>query len=145
MSEKIWKCRYGEHAPFWVAVLFFSRADGQCFIPPCIVHKGIEYSCDLHYGVPDEWLVHHTPSGYMDRDGWFKVIHIFSKLAGAHAGKKNLFYNGHDSHWDTDALDLMASSFVQPFVLKAGDSENDQPNDNGSSAKLKACYNHRKS
>ena len=71
---------------------------------------------------------------------------MFSKLAGAHAGNKQiLFYDGHNSYWDDDTLDLMASSFVQPFVLKAGDSENDQPNANGSNAKLKACYNHRKS
>ena len=39
----------------------------------------------------------------------------------------------------------MSEHFVQPFVLKAGDSENDQPQDNGSNTKLKSCYNNRKS
>ena len=38
----------------------------------------------------------------------------------------------------------MSDNFIQPFVLKAGDSENDQPQDNGSNAKLKSCYNQRK-
>ena len=71
---------------------------------------------------------------------------MFTKLSGASKGNiQILFYDGHDSHWDADALDIMATSFVQPFVLKAGNSENDQPNDNGSNAKLKSCYNDRKS
>ena len=145
MSEKIWKCKDGEHAPFWVTVLFFTRADGQCFLPPCIVHKGVDYSCDFNWKIPDDWIVHATPSGYMDRDGWFKVINMFTQLSGAQAGNiQILYYDGHDSHWDADAMDLMAANHVQPFVLKAGDSENDQPNDNGPNAKLKACYNERK-
>ena len=66
MTEKIWKCRDGEHTSFWVTVLFFTRADGQCFIPPVIVHKGGELTADFTYGVPDDWVVHNTPSGYMD-------------------------------------------------------------------------------
>ena len=77
MSEKIWKCRDGEHAPFWVAVLFFARADGQCFLPHCVAHKGAEYTGNSNWKIPDDWVVHHTPSRYMDRDGWFKVINMF--------------------------------------------------------------------
>ena len=58
----------------------------------------------------------------MDRDGWYKVIRMFTKLGGAHAGKiQIMFYDGHDSHWDAEALDVMANNFIQPFVLKAGD------------------------
>ena len=30
---------------------------------------------------------------------------------------------------------------IQPFILKAGDSINDQPNDNGPNSTLKALYN----
>ena len=82
----------------------------------------------------------------MDKDGWYKVINMFTKKAGASADNiQILYYDGHDSHWDSDALDLMCERFIQPFVLKAGDSENDQPQDNGSNAKLKSCYNNRKS
>ena len=82
----------------------------------------------------------------MDRDGWYKVIRMLPNLGGAHAGDiQILFYDGHDSHCDADALDVMANNFIRPFVLKAGDSENDRPNDNGSNAKLKACGNKRKS
>ena len=34
---------------------------------------------------------------------------------------------------------------IQPFILKAGDSGNDQPNDNGQNFKLKSIYNEAKS
>ena len=82
----------------------------------------------------------------MDRDGWFKVINMFQYLSGAHAGNKQiLYFDGHVSHCDANAMDLMAANHVQPFILKAGDSKNNQPNNNGSNAKLKACYNLRKS
>ena len=34
---------------------------------------------------------------------------------------------------------------IQPFVLKSGDSNNDQPNDNDPNSKLKSIYNVAKS
>ena len=137
IMDKICKCQDGEHAPFWVTILFFLRADGQCFLPPCLVHQGAELSADFLYKIPADWIVRHSPSGYMDRDGWFKGIYMFSKLSGCHVGniiKK--YYDDHDSHWDADTLDLMSKSFIQHFVLNAGNSENYQPQHNGSNAKL---------
>ena len=131
MAEKIWKCKDVEHEPFWLTVLFFTQADGQCFLPPFVVHKEAEQTADFHYGGTANWLIHNSPSGYMDRDGWYKFIRMFTILSGAIKGNiKILLYDGHDSHWDTDAPDIMSISFVRPFVLKAGNSENDQPNDN---------------
>ena len=38
----------------------------------------------------------------------------------------------------------MKSKNSQPFILKAGDSINDQPNDNGPNSTLKALYNRSK-
>ena len=82
----------------------------------------------------------------MDRDGWYKVMIMFTKLSGAHAGNIHiLFYDCHDSRWKVDALDIMSTSFVQPFVLNAGDGKNNNPNDNGYNAELKPCHNDRKS
>jgi hypothetical protein len=51
-----------------------------------------------------------------------------------------LFLDGHDSHWDSDALKYAKDKHVHVFFLKAGDSENDQPLDNGPNALLKRCY-----
>ena len=38
----------------------------------------------------------------------------------------------------------MQSKNIQPFILKVGDSINDQPNDNGPNSTLKALYNRLK-
>ena len=64
--EKIWKTQEGEKAPFWVSFLFFSQADGQCFIPPTIVHQGTELTGEMEHGLLDNWIVHCSPSRYMD-------------------------------------------------------------------------------
>jgi hypothetical protein len=97
---------------------------------------------DLIYGIPSNWIVHCTPSGYMDRDGWFKSIIRFSAQYGNDPfNPQFLFFDGHDSHFDADSFDYMHTKNIQPFILKSGDSTNDQPNDNGSNGKLKACYN----
>jgi len=91
------------------------------------------------------WVTHATTSGYMDRDGWFKTIHNFTKLCGAsESNPQYLYFDGHGSHWDADALDLMSSNDIYSFFLKAEDSENDQPNDNGPNAGLKDDYNDEK-
>ena len=50
---QIWKTQDGEHAPFWVTVLFYTRGDGQCFIPPTIIHQGAEWSGDMGLNIPD--------------------------------------------------------------------------------------------
>ena len=52
-----------------------------------------------------------------------------------------LFFDGHDSHWDADALDMIVECNVHSFFLKAVDYTKDQPNDNGPNACLKECYN----
>ena len=48
----------------------------------------------------------------------------------------NLF-NGHDRHLDDRTLIHMDQPNIQSFVLKVGESVNDQPNDNGLNEKLK--------
>ena len=55
-----------------------------------------------------------------------------------------IFFNGHASHFDERVLRYMEDRNIQPFVLKLGDSGNDQPNDNGLNAKLNLYYNYAK-
>jgi hypothetical protein len=146
MTEKIWKTQTGERAPFWCSFLFFSRADGQCFIAPTVIHQATEMTAGFLLNLPGNWVVHTTPSGYMDRDGWFKTISNFAHLSGAsQSNKQFLYFDGHDSHWDPDALELLEVKHIQSFFLKSGDSEKDQPNDNGPNACVKSCYNDAKS
>ena len=66
----------------------------------------------------------------------------FSNICGAYpVNNQILFYDGHDSRFDDRALTQMQSKNIHPFILKAGDSINAQPNDNGPNLTLKALYN----
>ena len=60
-GKRMWKPQTGERAPFWFDDLVFTIADGQCFIPPMIVHQAENYTQDLHWNLPSDWLVHNTP------------------------------------------------------------------------------------
>ena len=111
-------------------------------MPPVVVHQAKEYSQDLHHDIPLDWTVHHTSSGYMDRDRWLKAMTQFSNRCGASpVNNQILFFDGHDSQFDDRALTQMQIENIQPFILKVEDSINDQPNDNRPNSKLKALYN----
>ena len=70
----------------------------------------------------------------------------FSNVCGASpVNNQILFFDGHESHFDDDALRQMMEKNIQTFVLKSGNSINYQPNDNVSNAKLKSIYNVGKS
>ena len=77
----------------------------------------------------------------MDRDGWMKAMSLLSKTCGSiKINPWVLFFDGHDSHFDDRATHILRSHHISPFILKAGDSTNDQPNDNGPNLKLKRYY-----
>ena len=72
------------------------RADGQLVIPPFVVHESQELSAYFAKYLPTDWGIHVTKSGYMDRDGWFKICKHFMKYCGA-TRPLYLFFDGHDS------------------------------------------------
>ena len=107
-----------------------------------VFHQAKEYSQYLHHNIPSDWKVHHTPSGYMARDGWIKAITQLSNICGTYpVNNQILFFDGQDSQFDDCALTQIQSKKINPFILKAGDSINDQTNENGPNSKLKALYN----
>ena len=66
----------------------------------------------------------------MYRDRWLKAMNQFSNICGTSPiNNQRLFFDGHDSHYDDCDLTQMQNKNIQPFILKAGDSINDQPND----------------
>ena len=137
-----WKVQSGEWAQFWCTLLVFTWSDGKCFMPPIIVHQAKEWSQDIHHIIPLGWIVHHTPSSYMDRDRWLKSMTQLSNVCGAYpVNNKILFFDGHASHFKDIALRQIMCKRIQPFVLKSGNSINDQPNGNGQDSKLKSLYN----
>ena len=81
----------------------------------------------------------------MDRDGWLKAMTQLSNMCGTYPVKNQiLFFGGNDSHFDNSALTQIQSKNIQTFILKVGDSINDQPNGNGPNSTLKALYNRSK-
>ena len=109
-----------------------------------VIHQGgTETSMPASAGIylPDGWLSHCTTSGYMDRAGVRALAQGFVQHSGASAANPQyLYWDGHDSHWDADALDYFAKNHVFVFFLKANDSANDQPNDMGPNRNWKAIY-----
>ena len=98
---------------------------------PVVIHQSKEQSQDLHHNIPFDWTVHHTPSGYMDKYGWLKAMTQFSNIYGASPVKnQRIFFDGHDIHFEDHALTKMQRRKIWAFLIKAGESINDQPNDN---------------
>ena len=63
----------------------------------------------------------------------------FSNICGASpVNNQIIFFGGYNIHFDDRALTQMQIKNIQTFVLKAGDSINNQPNENGPNSKLKA-------
>ena len=78
----------------------------------------------------------------MDRDGWLKaMIQFYNICRASPVNNQILFFDGHDSHFDNRDLTQIQSKNIHPFILKAGDSINKQPNDNRHNSKLKSLYN----
>ncbi len=51
-----------------------------------------------------------------------------------------LYMDGYAEHFDEFALNLLRNAHVYIIFLRAQNSENDQPNDNGLNAIFKRCY-----
>ena len=77
----------------------------------------------------------------MKRDVWMKAMMNFKTVYGAiKLNQQDLFYDLHGSHFDNRAIHILHSYHIKPFILKAGESANDQPNDNGPNLNLKGFY-----
>ena len=145
-GERMWKVQTEERSPLWCTLIVSTRSDGKCFMSPIIVHQDKDYSQYMYYNVPLDWIVHHTPSGYMDKDMWIKSMTQFSNVCSSSlVNDKILLFDEHNIHFDDGVLRKMMCKNIQPFVLKLGNSINKQPNNNGTNSKLKSLYYVRKS
>ena len=118
-GEIMWKVQTGERALLWCTLLVFNRVDGQCFMPPVVVHQAKEYSQDLHHNITFDWTIHNTPSGYMDRDRWLKAMMQLSNICGTSpVNNQILFLDGNDSHFNDRALTQMQGNKSSPSYLK---------------------------
>ena len=140
-GKLICKFQTEERYPFRCTGMIFTRADGQCFMPPVIVHQAENCTQDLHWNLPSDWLFHNMPLVYMNRGGQMKAMSLFSRTCGASKiNPQVLLFDVHDSHFDDRSTHLLWSQNTPPFILKSGDSTNDYPNDNGPNLNLKKYY-----
>ena len=66
---------------------------------------------------------------------------LFSRACGViKLNPQVLFFDGHDRHFNDRATHLLQSHHTFPFTLKAGNSINDHPNNNGPNLNLKRYY-----
>ena len=78
----------------------------------------------------------------MDIDGWLKAMTQFSNICGSSPVKNQiLLFDGHDSYFEDGTLRQMICKNIQPFVLKSGNSINNQTKYNDPIVKLKSLYN----
>ena len=108
---------------------------------PVIGHQALKYTKDLRYNSLKYWLVHNTPYGYMESDDWTKAtIHLKTVCGEDKLNTKFLFYYGNGSRFEHRAIHIILYRNITPFVLKGGDSVNEQPNDNGPNHNLKGIH-----
>jgi hypothetical protein len=88
--NRMFVLRDGERAPFWATMFFWTRADGQCHIPPTVVHQGELMRGDMVLDLPRSWHVLNSPSGYMTQEGFSQLAVNFVRLSGASAGFKQV-------------------------------------------------------
>ena len=69
------------------------------------------------------------------------MTQLFNVFGASPVNNQIMFFDGHDIHFNDCALRKMMRKYIQPFVIKSGNSITDQPNDNGPNAKPKSLYN----
>ena len=94
-----------------------------------------------------DWIVHHKPYGYMDRHDWLKSMWRLSKVrAPPPLNHQVLLYDGHKSHFDDRAIEILRSHPTQQFSSSmTSQGTNNQPRSNGPNSRFKALCNKAKS
>jgi len=154
-EERAFILQSDEHAPFWVSVILTACANGD-LLAPIIIHKGgSEGSMPGNFvmNLPNEYRVTATKSGYSDHDSFKIAGSVISKylsdkivgnddgLSSQRNGSSILYLDGHDSHFDLETHQYFLQENVYCRFLKANDSINDQPLDNGINSVIRAAYN----
>ena len=134
-----------EKAEFWTTIALTTCADGQSPVPPMVVHQVVVMTEAHISGLPPDWAVHNTESGYMDQEGWVKYAKHFvaaTGCGGPPAARRHLFLfiDGHESHQSPEALQYFLDHNVHVMFLRSNASVGDQPNDNGPNAVLHATH-----
>ena len=89
--------------------------------------------------LPTTWGVAQSPSGYVVAGIWRRACaHLIDSLPARRPFF--LYMDGYAAHFDEFALNLLVAARIYIIFLRSQNSENDQPNDIGLNAVLKAVY-----
>ena len=120
---------------------------GSNAVPPVIIHQGgtqTEFPAKFTYDLPDDWFVHSTPHGYMDKYGFNICMNSLAsnilKRDGNNEQPQFVFIDGYEAHFSNSALESAKAANIHVFILKGNDSINDQPADMGANAILEKNY-----
>ena len=131
----------GEREQLWCTSLIFAHANGQCFILPVAMHQITDYTQDIHYNIPSDWVIHNLSSGYIYCGGWHKPMSNFDSMCCSYPlNLQVLFYDGQVSHFNDRTLQILHRHNIHYFILMAGDYVHNQTNDNGTNMNLNNLY-----
>ena len=103
------------------------------------IGEDVDAAGNLANQLPSTWGVAQSPSGYVVAGIWRRACaHLINSLPARRP--YFLYMDGYAAHFDEFALNLLRNAHVYIIFLRAQNSENDQPNDNGLNAILKRCY-----
>ena len=113
----------------------------KVFFTPCGGAPDTHYTQDIHCNIPNNWVARNSLSGYMYSDGWHKSMDLFVSICCySPLNSQVIFYDGHDIYFDDRELNIHWRHHIQSFILKAGDSVHDHPNNNSPNTKLNNLY-----
>ena len=112
-GDKMWRTHAGERAPFWLTALIFACAGGLCFVSPVMFHYITQYTQYFQNNIPNDWVVHNSPSLYIDFYGWIKYMARFAPMClFSPLNPPVLLCDTHDSHFDVRALIILWSHCI---------------------------------
>ena len=135
----------GEHAELHASLGVTTVADGT-LLPFITTHKSADdeqispiFLLNAH---PDLYT-NVTLSGLNDCNGTKVVAKMLMEHWSPEPGNGHvLLWDGHYSHFDVESIQALKQAGIYVLILKAQDSKNDQSNDLGINALLKAMWDH---
>jgi hypothetical protein len=143
----IQQLRTGEQNPFWVSIFYGENASGHNTMPPILIHQGGDKESTYipgHFiaGLPENWLVYCTPSGYQNQDGmrpW--AVYFVKHTKAAKDNCQYVFTDGFYAHFDVETLQFLLDNYVRVIFSRANASTIDQSMDMGPNKLLDTKYN----
>ena len=134
----------GEHFDLQVTVCYLNNAARGVVGPLQVIHKAATISRFTALNLPEEnCIVGVTPSGYQSKETLLSLIIELVELVKVERGKGDtrwhlLALDGHFSREDSELMDLLVITKIQPFFICSHQSHKQQPADMRCQKRLRA-------